>query len=502
MSLTTYIGSLTVTQGAGAGVALRVLPWQRRFISRAWAVDGDRALSIARGNGKSTLVAAVACAAVDGPLRRPRAEVVCAASSFMQGRIIFEHVCAFLRERGHDLTDRKRWRVQDSQNVAIVENRTTGSRVRCIGSDPKRAHGLAPLLVLADEPAQWEPTKSEAMRAALVTAMGKIEGSRMIALGTRPADEAHWFAKMLDGGADIAQCHAAGEDDPPFQRRTWIKANPSLPIMPALEARIRREAADAKRDESLIAAFKALRLNMGTDDTVQSTLLDAGTWERIESPDGGERPGDFVLGVDFGTSAAMSAVAAYWPESGALDALACFPEVSSLSERGLQDGVGRAYWDMHSAGDLMVAGHRVSDVHALMSAALDRWGRPAAIVCDRWREAELRQVLDALRFPLAALVVRGMGYQDGGADVREFRAACLRGRVTPRRSLLMRSAMSEARVVMDPAGNAKLSKSCQGGRRMRAREDAAAAAILAVAAGHRRGASAPKPRRRYYGLAG
>ena len=219
-SLADYIGTLTVTQGAGAGGPFPVLPWQRRFLARAWAVDGDCALSIPRGNGKRTLVAAVACAAVDGPLRRPRAEVVCAASSFMQGRIIFEHVCAFLRERGHDLTDRKRWRVQDSQNVATVEDRATGARVRCIGSDPKRAHGLAPLLVLADEPAQWEPTKSEAMRAALVTAMGKIEGSRMIALGTRPADDSHWFAKMLDGGADYAQCHAAADDDPPFRMRT------------------------------------------------------------------------------------------------------------------------------------------------------------------------------------------------------------------------------------------------------------------------------------------
>ena len=48
--------------------------------------------------------------------------------------------------------------------------------------------------------------------------------------------------------------------------------------MPALEKRIRKEAAVAKRDSSLLAGFKALRLNMGTSDTEQSTLLDAGTW--------------------------------------------------------------------------------------------------------------------------------------------------------------------------------------------------------------------------------
>ena len=89
-------------------------------------------------------------------------------------------------------------------------------------------------------------------------------------------------------------------------------------------------------------------------------------------------------------------------------------------------------------------------------------------------------------FPRVPLVVRGQGFHDGGADVREFRGACLSDRVHPRQSLLLRYAMGEARVVMDPAGNAKLSKNASGGRRMRARDDAAAAAILAVAEWARR----------------
>ena len=94
-----------------------------------------------------------------------------------------------------------------------------------------------------------------------------------------------------------------------------------------------------------------------------------------------------------------------------------------------------------------------------------------------------------------------MGFKDGSEDVRQFRRACLEGRVVPGASLLLRSAMTEARVVIDPAGNSKLAKNSEGGRRVRARDDAAAAAILAVAAGSRR-ASRPRPRRRRYGLAG
>ena len=142
---------------------------------------------------------------------------------------------------------------------------------------------------------------------------------------------------------------------------------------------------------------------------------------------------------------------------------------------------------MHARGELMVAGLRVSDVPSLLDEALTRWGRPAAVVADRWREAELREACETIGFPPASLVTRGMGFRDGGEDTRRFRGACLGGRVTPAASLLLRSAVGEARVVTDPAGNAKLSKA-----RQRARDDAAAAAILAVAEGERRRGS---PRR-------
>ena len=87
------------------------------------------------------------------------------------------------------------------------------------------------------------------MIAALRTSLGKIPGSRLIALGTRPADRSHWFEAMLFGGADFAKVYAAaaadGERaaDPIFQLSTWRKANPSLASMPALLATIRRESA-------------------------------------------------------------------------------------------------------------------------------------------------------------------------------------------------------------------------------------------------------------------
>lgn len=492
-----YVSSLTITQGEGTGSPIHLFPWQLRFLRGFVGTDGDVAMSVSRGNGKTVLAAALAAATIDGPLRQSRAETTIVASSFAQARICYEHALAFLRSRGHDLDDRKQWRLQDSQNAATVEHRPTGARVRAIGSDPSRAHGLAPALVLCDEPAQWPENISERMLAAVRTSLGKIPGSRLIALGTRPASEANWFQTMLDGGADYSQCHAATEADPPFQRRTWLKANPSLDGMPELEKRIRKEARDAKRDESLLASFRALRLNMGTADIAQATLLDASVWQAAEGD--AEMVGQYVLGIDLGGSASMSAAACYFPDTGAFDAIGCFPTIPDLAERGLRDGVGARYGTMLARHELILAGGRVADVPALLREALARWGTPAAVVADRWRIPELADALDAVRFPRSRLIERGQGFRDGAIDVRDFRTAVLRGRVIPARSLLMRSAMGEARVSMDGAGNCKLCKTGNG-RRTYARDDAAAAGILAVAVGERK-ARIPKRGGVYIGVA-
>ena len=225
---------LTLSGGDRDGEPFTVLGWEKRFVRGAFGQPGHAALSVGRGNGKSALVAGIAAAVVDpaGPLHGNRREAVCVASSFDQSRVIFEDVLSFLRAR-YDLADRKEWRLQDSANRAIVEYRPTGARVRTIGSDPSKAHGLRPALALIDEPAQHDAAKTDRMLAAIRTGLGKVPGSKMIALGTRPASEDHWFGRMLTGaGVGYAQTHAAREGDPPFRVRT-IRRGESFVRSPA-----------------------------------------------------------------------------------------------------------------------------------------------------------------------------------------------------------------------------------------------------------------------------
>ena len=255
--------------------------------------------------------------------------------------------------------------------------------------------------------------------------------------------------------------------------------------IPGLRAIIEREAAEAEADPLELPGFRALRLNMGVEDQARALLTPVDDWMACETDDPPDPVGPYVLGVDLSDGAAMCGLAAYWPECGLLAALAAFPEIPSLRERGRIDQCGSLYVDIHRRGELMVTPGRAVDVPALLLAALEAWGRPRWVVADRYRRRDLLASLEDAGFPLAVLIERGQGYKDGAADVRGWRRALLERRVKVAPSLLLRSAMMEAVVIANPSGDVKLAKSTEGGRRHRAKDDAAAAAVLAVAHGIR-----------------
>ena len=128
--LISYLGGLTVTQGRLAGQPFPVFAWQRRFLRGAFAPDAiESAISVARGNGKSTFTAGLACAVLDGPLFQPRGEVVVVASSFSQAKIIFRtvsHSC------GRSMaTNWKTRRCGESRTARTKRKSRTGAAAWC-----------------------------------------------------------------------------------------------------------------------------------------------------------------------------------------------------------------------------------------------------------------------------------------------------------------------------------------------------------------------------------
>ena len=377
-----FIEGLTITQGRHAGEAFTILPFQERFLRGFCRTEGGAALSVGRGNGKSTLIGALACAAIDGPMRQPNSEILVVASSHTQGQIVFKHILAFMGKKVHN---RMMYQLVNNFSDAYLLDKKTGISVRTCGSDSKRLHGAAPLLLIYDEMAQWPPNSVKPMLAALETSRGKIPNARSVWIGTRPEDNEHPFSQALDGRnkeVEYHQLHSAGKDDPPFRRRTWLKANPGLPHFPDLEKTIKRESGAAKDNPELLPQFKALRLNQGVADHDRLTGLAAPEQYKACEVKSGMITRPYVLALDLSLSWAMTSAAAIAVDTDnegrhLVDAVATWPGIPGLDKRRNTDGGLADYRTMHSRGELiMQEGRRTVDIAAFLGHCIEKWACP------------------------------------------------------------------------------------------------------------------------------
>ena len=255
--------TLKITEGPLAGSDFHAMPFQRKFVKGIMEPGvKEGALSVGRWNGKTTLTGALGAAAFLGPLALQRGQTTIIASSLGQAKIAFDHAKYFLEPTFEE--DSRRYRLIDNSHTCLMEDRKTGAVLKAIGSDGKRAHGLAPVMLILDEPAQWPVNFGAKMYAACVSALGKQPSARMIAVGTRSDNPLHWFSKMLDGGAGVyAQLHAAamGADD--FADKSMHAANPAFHHMPHMQTEFKRLREKARTDTTQRSIFRALNLNKG-----------------------------------------------------------------------------------------------------------------------------------------------------------------------------------------------------------------------------------------------
>ena len=492
-----YLAGLTTVQGAGVGKPFRILEWEAEFVTGAFSEGVDVAgLSISRGNGKSNLIGGICAAYIDDErLRQPMAEITQVAAAFRQAKVMFNFTHAFLKlkyETGdltklRDSENQQIWRVSDTDNNASIHHVPSGCKVVARPGDPLKLHGIQPVLVAADEPSSWDKSKREKAYSALVTSLGKLDDSRIILLGTRPATPDHFFSKLLAGGADFVREYSAPKDSDISDPAIWLLANPSMPYFPALEKKIRKASIKAAQDASELSQFLALRCNAGVSDVRELHCLEPATYLKfVEVDTPPERLHRPCVAYDLSGGAAMVAAAAYFPESHLLEVIAAFPEgAGGLKSRGLADGVGSDYLRMYENRELILLGKHAVPMPEFIEIVLQKWGTPRAVAFDRFKANDMREWLDSAGVPLCDTYERGMGYLDGGADYRRFMAEVLAGRVKTGRNFLFRSGLAEARVIADASNNQKLCKASEGGRRMRGRDDVVAAAILAVSVGSR-----------------
>ena len=458
-------------------------PFQREFIA---ALESDAydevCLSLPRGAGKSWLSAHILarCLSQDDRLNVPGAEYQLCAASLDQARIIFR----FLRAALDRPPWQDRWRWQDSSTKIGVVDKVDNTRVKVVSSQGKTSMGLVGVpLVCCDEPAAWVGSHGAVMRDALASAIGK-PGDRLKVcyVGTlAPALPQHWWPRLVEDGT-AGRTYVKLLQGDPEKWDDWDeirRVNPLVDVDPRTKRRFKDEIKKSVRDDVERARWIAYRLNnpsMGSTDS----LCTVAEWRAV-----GRRKvrgrGDYpaVVGVDLGAGRSWSAAVAVWT-TGRMECFALAPGLPGLREQEKRDKQpANLYTRLAAEGSLLVDPDvRMQRPAPLVDEVFARWGDGegvGAIVCDRFRAAELLDAVDG-RCPVQPRVSR---YSEASADVQSFRKAVRDGPLSmPKQDWsLMFASLAQTTIRSDERGLYRIEKSGAEGT---GRDDVAAAGVLAA----------------------
>ena len=458
---------------------IELRPFQKRFLKGALAPNIKRAaLSLSRGNGKSTLAAYILqrCLTPGDSLFQAGAEYLLLSGSLDQARQVFNPLVATLDEREYRFTT--------STTRLGVFHKPTGTTLRVVSSKGKTAFGLGANnpICIADEPGVWEV--NSLMDTALDTALGKPGSDmRVLYIGTlAPATSGFWHDMIADGTHGSVYVQAIIGDPEKWDRASEIRrCNPLMWHYPESRAVLMGERDDAFRDTRLKARFLSFRLNCPSGDE-STVLLTTQDWELVTAREPTQADGRPIVGIDLGGSRAWSSAVAIFP-SGLVDAIALTPGVPAIEDQERRDHVPRdTYRRLVDSGLLLTAtGLRVPTVGQLWAAVMQRWGKPSLVVSDRFRLPDLE---DATKGSVR-LEPRVVRWSESSEDIRALRKIARDGPMSA--SFLCRplleASLAAAAVKGDDSGGVRLVKK---GTHSTGRDDVAAALTLAAGAWSRK----------------
>ena len=271
-------GFLTVPKGRGAGGPFRFRPWQRSLTREFYPARRRRPreglVSLPRGNGKSTLAAAVSLYALFAD-DEVSPFVALVASDERQARIVFNAACRMVAG-----TPALAEQVQVYSDRLYVPN--SDATMMPLPAEPGALQGWDPSLTIVDELHVVDRRIWEAMALAA----GKRERSLTLAIST-PADTAdsvmwdlvkHGRENPEDPAFRLVE-YAAPEGCDIDDRAAWKAANPALGDFlheDALAATLRTSRPDA---------FRRYRLGQWVGRT--EVWLPFGAWEQRAALPGG-----------------------------------------------------------------------------------------------------------------------------------------------------------------------------------------------------------------------
>ena len=435
-------------------------------------------MSCPRGSAKTWIAGQIACGSVETwepVVSERRFEVLGVSGSFEQARVLLQFVREALADFEND------YRFLDSGQRLACTHKATLTKLRILSSSGKRAMGLANFsTIFADEPGSWEASGGNLMYDALRQSLGKRPGQRLVLIGTRaPAEPGTWWPGLLDGGSGPGT-HVSvlsAPTDMAWDKWSTVEAvNPLVAHNPSLEATIRREQEDARRNPTLRPAFEAFRLNREVN-VYSDSLVTVGAWKGVEGRPVPPRRGRPIVGLDLGSERSWSAAWAVY-RNGRSECYAIAPGIPDLDERERRDAMPKGlYRRLQKDGVLLVdEGLRVSRPATLINHLVRIGIIPEVVYCDRFLLGSLKDVVRG-RWPV---VPRATRWSEATEDVAGFRKLVHDGplSIVVECRALARVSLGQAVVKSDDQGSVRIHKKRYG----RSRDDVAIAGVLAAGA--------------------
>ena len=248
--------------------------WQLDRITRPilglrWEDSGRRVIRTAfflsgRGNAKTTLASGIALFFLLA-MGEPNPEVDLFAKSRPQATRMFRVVSRFVRA-----SKKLDANCNVSQFLKQVTVPATGAELVVRSGDAESELGLNPSLAIVDELlAQPDRDLWDAVR----TSFGKRPEGLLLTMTTPAigpqsfAEQEYQRAKVVEADRSVDPSYLpviyeAHKDDDVFSRKVWVKANPGLESGILDEGQIRNEAEEARRDPTMLHAFKVYRCGL------------------------------------------------------------------------------------------------------------------------------------------------------------------------------------------------------------------------------------------------
>lgn len=484
--------ALVHVQGDMAGKPFRLEPWQRRIVMDVFGnvdehgkrIYREALVAVPRKNGKSTLGAAIALAALcldqeDG------AQIFSAAADKDQARLVF-NIAKMMCGRSEVLSE-----LLEVYNDAIVNNSQNRNAVyKALSAEAYSKHGLSPHLVVFDE---LHAQKTSELYDVLRTGMGARSQPLMISITTAGYARESICRKVWDYANAVASgmivdngfYAAVWETDPKADwtdPEQWYQANPNLGVSVS-RAFLEREAELAKHDASRENNFRMLYLNQWCSQSERHIpMRDWDETAEIPMPDLSGAP--CFIGVDLSSTIDLTAWVAAFPLDSlpgdgpdeTATAVALVPRVyipsERIEERERRDRVPYREWVKKglvtaTPGNSVDYEQVLSDLlHA--SELYDVRG----VGIDPWNSTHMQQRLMSEGVPVVSY---RQGFRSFSDPTKQIKKLTLEHRILHGGNAPLRWNMENLSVRRDEQGNLKPDKS-----RAALKIDVAVAAIMGI----------------------